>query len=415
MYYFGYAIAMPGETRSSNFNSTDKDSFELKRVKEFTKKILDNIPFIDDIKFKRISFPPLKQLAYLEIYIFLYVLADFIFVEQKRTETERKNFYKEINDFLLHCADWNLDNDKLIEIFDNRLNNYAKLIQLHNNTLDAKFYTDCFSFQTKLFSKELIDKKKCLFDYDEILSIDLRAYPQYRYCLLFLERIKHHLLAFMGEFNGINTEQNKINFIENLQKLSGFEKYKKILQVIDRLNIEDLLAAYSLKLKETNKKISNQFVFNKSKDGIQNLITVMYRDESIDYPNDTAIEMINNNSFYNLIDFSTLKDNSEELFYFMELVEYYRNIWIRGNLVFDKDDIEKYKEGLKEFPFYNETFVSGTYPFISKINNQLYVGYFEDNFADTSYILKKITLDNGPIRIVDSDIGFPKIYIDFIH
>ena len=412
MYYFGYCICSPDGLGNENFNSTQNDSFELKKIKEFTKKILNNIPYIDDPKFKRVSFPPLKQIAYLEFYIFLYFLTDFIFVEKNKSEKERRNFYDEINKFLFDCGDWNYTykKEKLIEIFDNRLKLYASILQNQNLTINKDFYQLCFSIQAKLFSKELSEKKYCIIEYDEILKLE-EIKPYYLYCLRFLDTIQHHILAFMGELDGINTEENKSNFILSLQKLNGIEKYKKIKQVLNRLDIEDILNAYSVKLKDSNKVIRSQFVFDSKTYEISRMIHVISQRESIDYQNEDAKEMLPKNDFYNFIDFSTINENCAELLFFIQLIEDFKNIRMLIDLITETEEIEKWKQKLIQFPFFNEKFINKSYPFISKTEKDLFIGYFEEDYNNVNYVIKRIKFDTGPEILLSCDIGLSKKFL----
>ena len=410
MYYFGYCIASPDGRGTENFNSIKNDSYELKKIKEFTKKILNNIPFIDDPKYKRSSFPPLKQIAYLEFYIFLYFLTDFIFVEKNKSEKERRNFYDEINKFLFECGDWNFTykKDTLIEIFDSRLKLYAKILQKQNLTIDENFYSVCFSFQSKLFTKELIDKKYCIIDYNEILELE-EVKPTYLYCLSFLGKIKHHILAFIGELDGINTEENKANFILSLQKLNGSEKYKKLKQVLDRVDIEDILNAYSVKLKDNNKVIRSQFVFDsKNSYAISRMIHVLSQRENIDYQNNDAKELLYKNDFYNYIDFSTINENYEELLFFIQLIEDFKNIRFFIDIIFEPEEVERFKQKLTQYPCYNEQFINQSYPFISKTENDLFIGYFEEDYNNVNYVIKRIKFDAGPENITSCNIDISK-------
>lgn len=413
MYYNGYPILGPDQKEAIFFKARENDSFELRKIKEFTLKILDNLPFIDDKKTKA-TFPIIKQLAYMEIYVFLYVLTDFIFVEKEKNNNERRKLFEEINKFFFECIDWyNYNTEKRKVFFDNRVELYGTLIQSQKSTLNEDFYRACFKFQAKLFSKEIFDKKLFQGSFEEINNLP-ELKPIERYCSHYLYEIKHHILAFLGELEGIDTTNNKQQFINSLKNFNSIEKYNKIIQVIDKFTPEDILNCYSIKLKENNILLRSHYVFFLNEENafneIKRILFISDFYKMVEYPNDKAQLIYTKNNYLEKIDFTPIENNYLELLCFTKLLEEYKNVAIHGSIISNSDEIEKYKNLLKNYPFYNEDFISSSYPFIKKTDYDLFIGYFEEKLEEVSYIVKRIDLKHGNENIV-SCIVYRKIHL----
>lgn len=115
----------------------------------------------------------------------------------------------------------------------------------------------------------------------------------------------------------------------------------------------------------------------------------------VEYPNEKTQILYLNNDYLGKIDFSTIENNYLELFCFTNILEEYKNVSVHGTIISNSTEIEKYKNLLKNYPCYNEEFLSSSYPFIKKTDYFLFIGYFEEKLIDVSYVIKKIDLING--------------------
>ena len=158
---------------------------------------------------------------------------------------------------------------------------------------------------------------------------------------------EHHILAFLGELEGINTNNNKQQFINSLINFNSIEKYNKIIQVIDKLTPEDILNCYSIKLKNNNDLLRSQYVFFSnvinSYDEIKRIHFISDYYKMVEYPNEKAQILYLNNDYLGKIDFSTIENNYLELFCFTNILEEYKNVSVHGTITSNSTEIEKYK------------------------------------------------------------------------
>lgn len=88
----------------------------------------------------------------IEIYSFLYIITDFWFVLQEKTVDDRKKIFDEVESLLLSLKDnVSLTEEKIKQVFDDRIKNYSEILAKNDNAIDGKFFSKCIKYQTQLF------------------------------------------------------------------------------------------------------------------------------------------------------------------------------------------------------------------------------------------------------------------------
>ncbi len=137
----------------SFFRGKKNDADVISTMRKYADKISSNIsntlgendPFVE-----------------VESLIYLYTITDYWFMMDDKTREVRTELFKSVDRILQNEGGWigpRCSNEKIKQVFDDRINNYFKLLEKNNKKMDIEYFKASVDYQVQLISNIIINKE----------------------------------------------------------------------------------------------------------------------------------------------------------------------------------------------------------------------------------------------------------------
>jgi len=377
------------DIKSDNIcKETKIDSAIMKIMKKWTKIICSKV------------FSSLNETNYkilFEIFIFLYTIADFWLGMNEKQESERRQLFNEIDSIL---QKYNSDNKDIIKkVFDNRIENYAKIIAKNNNTIDKQYFSLCRDYQLELIGKILEKNEYSFYDLMPKSPLDssqrIYSYITISSVKLALLEGRNYLFTYMADLSGQDYISNRKQILINISKLKGFTKYNNVIAMIDRFCLNDIQQIYGNYKVDEGFELYEKDIYrvNSTYELYSKYIFADKKGQLIKIDNDKAEQNCNSRRFYEKIDCTFDEENLFEYFLFQVIMDEFINSRTWGenyHLITDLEAIIKYKKILENNKIINERFVLDDYPGKILDSECLYIGIFTSQHDGIFFKIVKV-------------------------
>ena len=358
----------------SIIETLESDSYELKVLKDYTKKISLNIQN-DMGKFS-------QKIEY-EIFVFIYFLIDFHLVYKKRDIQNRKELLNSVTNLIGNISSEN--NINLLQLFNDRIKNYNFIFNKNNNTIDNNFFYMCENYQVqllgKIFEKNEFSKydgiNKNTDDFEKIMS-----YVTEGKVLKAILNSKNDFFNLSYSLDGKNPEMVKQIIIKKIKQFNTDKRVKILLESYNRYTPENIIEMFNFNISD-NYKIIEQSLYQINSTYrlfIKYLIAIPKSWGDKKYTDDDILKNCHKREIFHAVDCILDKEVLTNYFYMQYIIDRYINseTWdTQYDFIINRDEIEEYKNLLQKDKVINSVFKEmEEYPVRIMDDDCLHIGIF---------------------------------------